>query len=456
MGDAAQQWAQQSAPVGETDAARAGEQSSDRKKQLIGGAEGYDAQEAALKPPEAAPAQEAAPTPGPSPTPESPTPEPPSYAVVDIYDDVDEVPEQAGPEALTPIREAMLKQFQLLEGKGVGDAEYEQVCSLASWNKLKAAEAEAVRYNKEDFPGVLAAWQAEHAAKAATDPAYAKKHPKPYKKSEAKNTTCIAAQGAVLKAALAATDMAIKPLADPTGEPASFGPMARIEAKKRNAWVESKVGIAERPKVGDLLYLEMRGGEDKLQEQIDGENSQYSMFGMSQKKLQTQLDQARAAATSASEARAAAAAANVATIEAKLADLQARHDARVQQLQAKLDEARAATAAKAGTEVEVKGKEKRRGGLAFSHVGMFKACYPELDSSGAPTGREIWETFDGGQHVPGKVDDEGAKSNQRLYDPRTNEFSGAKAGPGGAMTQDGKTRWLGGWVNLDELVTPKE
>jgi hypothetical protein len=440
MADSAQAWAQQPAPVADTDAARESGDNSSRKKALIGDAEGYDAQDAALRPPE--PPRDAAPQPAPE--------------IVDIYDEVDTEPEQAGPGALTPIREAMLKQFQLLEGKGIGDAEYNQVCSLESWQKLKASEAEAKRYNKEDFPGVLAAWQAAHAAKAATDPVYAKLHPKPYKKNEGKNTTCIAAQGVILKAALAATNMAVKPLADQKDDPTSFGPMARIEAKKRNAWVESKVGVTERPKVGDLLYLEIRGAEDGLQEQMAGENSQYSMFGMSQKKLQQQLDQAREAAMSASEARATAAAANVATIEAKLADLQAKHEARIQALQTKLDEARAQTAAKAGSEVEITGPARRRGGLAFSHIGMFKNSYPELDGNGAVTGREIWETFDGGQHVPGKVDDEGAKSNQRIYDPKTNEFSGAKPAAGGAMTQDGKTRWLGGWINLDELATPKE
>ncbi|MEZ4267750.1 MAG: hypothetical protein R3F39_15325 [Myxococcota bacterium] len=440
MADSAQEWAQQPAPVADTDAAQGGGETSGRKKALIGDAEGYDAQTAAMAPPE--PAQDAA---------HDAANEP-----VDIYEGPDDEPEQAGPEALTPIREAMLKQFQILEGKGIGDAEYEQVCSLASWNKLKASEAEAVRYNKEDYPAIIAAWQAEHGAKAAADEAYRKAHPRPFKKSEAKTTTCIAAQGVILKAALAATNMEIKPLPGQKDDPASFGPMARIEAKKRNAWVESKVGITQRPQVGDLLYLEMRGGEDKVQEQIDGENSAFSLYGMSQKRLEQQLAQATEAAKNASEAKAAAAAANVANIEGKIATLQAQHEARIQVLQKKLDEARVQTAARAGTEVEINAVQRRRGGLAFSHIGMFKSCSPELDANGVPTGREIWETFDGGQNVPGKVDDEGAKSNRRLYDPRTNEFSGAKAGPGGVMTQDGKTRWLGGWVNLDELATPKE
>jgi hypothetical protein len=87
-------------------------------------------------------------------------------------------------------------------------------------------------------------------------------------------------------------------------------------------------------------------------------------------------------------------------------------------------------------------------------VGLFVKREAQLDAAGKPTGKELWTTFDGGQHVAGKVNDQGAKGTLRLYDPATNEISSATKGPGGIVTQDGKTRWLAGWTDVDALVDP--
>jgi hypothetical protein len=197
--------------------------------------------------------------------------------------------------------------------------------------------------------------------------------------------------------------------------------------------------------------LEARGTPDKVQEKIDGENSPYSMASMNAQSIQKQIAQAQLASRGAHKALAEAAAAKIPALEERLAALKAQHDARIAELTVELDKARVGTGKAAGTEVET--KDGRRGGLAFSHVGLFKSMRPELDAEGKPTGRELWTTFDGGAHVPGKVDAQGCKSSLRVYDPRTNEITGV-SDRGGVVTQDGKTRWLGGWTNIDALVKP--
>lgn len=417
-----------------------------RTRGIVGGIEGFDAQAAAL-----APKKEPGPV-KPGAKGEGDKAEGKQAPAADATRQVGVREDKGGPEVdsekLSPLREAMLQQFQLMEGKGIGDAEFESVCGKDWWVKRKQNEAAAKKYNTEELPALVADWE----AKCKADPNYAKANPKPPRKDDSSFTTCIAMQGKLLEAAFKATDLHVK-RADVKYDLFGYGTMGRIEAKKRDAWVESKVGIGERPKAGDILVLEMRGAADKVQKDIDGENSQYGMFGQSEQKMTKELTQLKAASASANDAISKAAAAKMPLIEAKLAELRAKHDQKIAALQVKLDAARAETAAKAGTEKSVKGGN-RMGGLDFSHVGLFKEMAPEIDAEGKATGREIWQTFDGGAHVPGKIDAQGAKSNTRLYDPKTNEIVSAAKGAGGALTQDGKTRWLGGWTNIDKLVDP--
>ncbi|GMV38993.1 MAG: hypothetical protein AMXMBFR64_07090 [Myxococcales bacterium] len=420
-----------------------------RANGLLGGLEGYAAQAARLSPqgqvggqPVAAPdaAHGAATTTQVAPsvtTDASPVAEPASADA------------PAGPEALSPIRQAIIERCNALDGKGVGDKEFDAICTETWWRERQELEKNNKKYNKEQLATDVAKWERERSQHEG-DKEWLKKHPKPMRKDDSHFTTCIAAQSKVLEMALQATGTEIK-----DSKVLSYGTMGRLEAKKRGAWVEAKVGMSERPKPGDILVLEMRGAPDKVQADIDGESSAYSLFATNVKSLEKQLAQQRAAAQSTTAAIAAAATAKVPQIEQKLAALRAAHDAKIAALQVKLDEARLTTAATAGTERALKGGN-RVGGLEFSHVGIFTGSQPELDASGLPTGREIWSTFDGGAHVPGKVDDQGAKSGKRIYDPRTNEIVGAKTGPGGIATQDGKTRWLGGWTNVDSLVTPAQ
>lgn len=413
-----------------------------KTKQLVGGIQGFDAQAAALAPQDDKPKAPVAPNAKDAPAPVSDE--------KSAEGEGSAAAAGAGPEALSPLREALLEQFRLMDGKGVGDAEFEAICGKTWWEDRKKSEAAAKKYNTEELPVLLAEWQ----TKAAADPAWAKANPKPVRKDDSVFTTCIATQGKLLQAAFKATGQHVKG-ADVKYDVFGYATMGRIEATKRDAWTESKPGIGQRPQRGDVLVLEMRGGADKVQKDIDGENSQFSMNAMGQKKLEKQIAQLQTASAGANEAAAKAANAKLPELEAKLAELRASHDKKIAELQVKLDEARAKTEANAGTEKSVKGGG-RMGGLEFSHVGMFNGMAPEMGADGKATGREVWTTFDGGQNVPGKVNDQGAKSCTRLYDPKTNEIASASKGAGGAMTQDGKTRWLGGWVNIDKLVDPNK
>ncbi len=404
-----------------------------RTQQLVGGLDGYAAQQAALSPRGAA-------AKAPDATNTTTTAQPTDAGAPDTA-------ALAGPEALSPLRQALLQQFQALNGKGVGDAEFEAICGEQWWKDRQKSEADAKVYNKDVWPGEVAKWEQECKA----NPEYAKTHKKPPRKDDSHFTTCIATQTKLLEAAFKATQQHVKQTDAAKFDMFTYGTLGRLEATKRGAWVEAKPGMPNRPQPGDILVLEMRGSADKVQGDIDGENSQYSMYSQNVKSIEKKLAEARAASQSATEAISKAGQAKVPQLEARLQELKAAHDKRLQELDAKLAEARAKTAATAGTEKALKGGN-RMGGLEFSHVGFFNGLRPETDADGKPTGRELWTTFDGGAHVPGKVDNQGAKSGLRIYDPRTNEIMGASQGKGGAVTQDGKTRWLGGWTNVDALV----
>lgn len=401
----------------------------DRTGALTRGVPGYDAQAALLAP-------------------KSPRPEP-QAAQAARQAVPPGTPLPAGAETLSPLREAMLEQFQIMDGKGVGDAEFEEICGKSWWVQRKLDEKAAKHFNTHVYPIRYAEWK----RRADSDPEWARVMPPPTRQDDSNFTTCIATQGKLLEAAFKLTGQQVKTDGKSKIQLHTYGTMGRLEAKKRNAWVPAFPGVTERPKPGDVLMLEARGTPDKVQEKIDGENSPYSMASMNAQTIQKQIAQAQVASRGANKALAEAAAAKIPALEERLAALKAQHDARIAELTVELDKARVGTAKAAGTEVET--KDGRRGGLDFSHVGLFKSMRPELDAEGKPTGRELWTTFDGGAHVPGKVDAQGCKSSLRVYDPRTNEITGV-SDRGGVVTQDGKTRWLGGWTNIDALVKPPE
>ncbi len=308
----------------------------------------------------------------------------------------------AGAEALSPIRLAILEQFQLLEGKGVGDAEFDRVCSAAAWKAQKDREAK------------------ELAEKGRT----------------AVYTTCIDTQNAILRAAFAASELAIKKN-DKGKESFNFGTVGRKEGQKLGAWTEASAPLSARPKVGDILVLEKQGtGVDNAHSSIAFSESQ---FQKKEAQLQQQLAALEAAAEGATEAKAAANAARVSHVEAQLDKLRAQHERTAAFLRGKLDEARARRDALNSEE-----NRKKGGGLAFSHVGCLKRITKQV-VDGQETGLELWETFDGGQTLGGGKN--GARTCTRLYDPRTNEISGE-------MSQGGALRWLAGWVDVDALVEP--
>lgn len=80
----------------------------DRTGALTRGVPGYDAQAALLAPKSPRPEPQAAQAPRQAVPPGTPLP--------------------AGADTLSPLREAMLEQFRIMDGKGVGDAEFEEIC----------------------------------------------------------------------------------------------------------------------------------------------------------------------------------------------------------------------------------------------------------------------------------------------------------------------------------------
>lgn len=97
--------------------------------------------------------------------------------------------------------------------------------------------------------------------------------------------------------------------------------------------------------------------------------------------------------------------------------------------------------------MEARNPDQYSGQINFSHVGFF---YEQLDYSDDKT-KERWKTFDGGQHVDNEKK-QGAKYVERIYDPVTNEIWGKPLKNGQVYPQDGETRWLLGWYDLDKLM----
>ncbi|MFO0748387.1 MAG: hypothetical protein U1F43_22395 [Myxococcota bacterium] len=425
--------------------------SPSKTKAMVGGVEGYDAQAAKLAPgnqpgmaPDKAPGADLK-TPAPDAAKTSAPADGKTAEGADAKTDAKApsqgdskaeaaaqgVPPEAADgqaEKLSPIREALLKQFQLMEGKGVGDAEFDAVCSKSQWDKMKANEAAATAKAEEDYKAAMATYNDQCAA----DPNFKKTHPAPKKAYVPIYTTCIDTQAAIARAAWKASGMAVQRVEGKNFDQFAFGGASRTEGKKLGAWVEGKPGGGT-PKPGDMLMFEKAG--DKIDKAAAEQRSAGWTFEPKVKQLEKQVADLQAAAASANEAKALAAAAKAKDVEAALDKVRADYEAAKAKLQAKLAEGTAALAKK------VEGGAK----LEFSHVGFFKSATDET-KDGAPTGRQIWETFDGGQSGIG-ASSQGAKSGKRFYDPKTNMIAG-EASQGGAM------RWLAGWIDVDKMAKP--
>jgi len=394
-----------------------------KTKALVGQVEGVEAQAALL-----APDKQAAPGPTdkqatpPAPAPTDTSAQPPTPA------DVEAKAETTA--ALSPIRQAMLDQFTLLDGKGVGDKEFDAICNEATWTKKKDEEKAAKA--KADADHALA--MADYDQKCAADPSYKKTHPKPQKAYVPIYTTCIDTMRVVAAAAWKASGMVVKRVDGQKFDQFSFGSLSRVQGQKIGAWVEASAPASAFPKTGDMIMLEKAGGKvDKAAEEQRGVDLN---FGAQEKKLEKELMNLDKAQSSSISALAQAAAARAPQVQAALEKLRASYDVAKQKVQAKIAEAQAGLAKRVGEGAK----------LEFSHVGFFKDRQDELDAEGKPTGRQVWSTFDGGQSgLANKVGGQGAKAGKRIYDPKTNMVTG-EASQGGAM------RWLAGWVDVDKMV----
>ncbi|MCC6622000.1 MAG: hypothetical protein IT385_12130 [Deltaproteobacteria bacterium] len=406
-----------------------GPQLDSKTKQLVGRVEGHAAQSALLAPDKQAPVSMGAAAEdkvkadakGPLPAPAEVKADAPPPADLDKADTTGK---------LSPIRQALLDQFNLLEGKGVGDKEFDAICSEATWTKKKNEEQAAK--DKADADHKVA--MADYEAKCAADPSYKKTHPKPQKAYVPIYTTCIDTMRVVAAAAWKASGMVVKRASDRKFDMFSFGSASRTEGKKIDAWVESGAPASKSPKTGDMIMLEKAGGKvDKASEEKRGADLN---FAVAEKRLQKELKNLEAAAASSSGAFGQAAAARAPQVQAALEKLRASYEEAKQKIQAKIAEAQAGLAKRVGEGAK----------LEFSHVGFFKDRQPEIGPDGQPTGREVWSTFDGGQSgIAHAVGGQGAKAGKRYYDPQSNMVTG-EASQGGAM------RWLAGWIDVDKMV----
>ena len=296
---------------------------------------------------------------------------------------------QKGPGAkeLTPIREAMLAQMAKMDGKGVGMKEFDAVCSKSQWEDLK----------KGGY------------------------------------TSCIDTQRVVAAMAFKAAGLQVKRAEGSNTDVHAFGTETREKASDKNidAWVEAGPNMGQTPKPGDMLMLEKaKGGlHDKYSGWLNFANTQKRKAEKRFKEAQALQETTQSAAN---KMRCAVAKRNLEKALKKLEEAKRRLLPLIERQQARTADHMA-----------------KGGKLAFSHVGFFKSARPELGEDGKPTGRQIWETFDGGQSgVAGAVDGQGAMGLTRMYDPKTNFISGE-------ASQGGAPRWLAGWVDIDKMVKAK-
>lgn len=408
-----------------------------KMKDLVGQTEGVEKQEALLAPAPGAPGKELPlnkpPAPAPAPT-EGKAPEVSGEGKTDL--ELKGVPKEkteAG-EQLSPIRAELMKQFELLEGKGVGMKEFDAICSEGEWTKMKEKERIAKEAAEKKYAEDMAAY-------ATLSDAEKKGKPKPVKQYVPVYTTCIDTMRVIAQTAWKASGLAVKRVDGQNFDQFSFGSESRQKATAIGAWVEASPNSGLAPKPGDMIMLEKAGTKlDKIAEEGRGLDLNAKA---KEDKLKKELKNLEAASQSANQAFATASKARAEQVQAALAKLKTDLEAAKAKVATKLAEAQAGLAEK------VKGGTK----LEFSHVGFFTGRTPEVGPDGKETGREVWTTFDGGQsQIANAIGGQGAKSGKRYYDPKTNLISG-EASQGGAV------RWLGGWVDVDKMaktLPPKE
>ncbi len=292
----------------------------------------------------------------------------------------------ADPEELSPIRQAMLQQMEKMDGKGVGMKEFDQVCSASQWKKLK----------KGGY------------------------------------TSCIDTQRVVATMAFKAAGVAVRKAEGSKTALYAFGTKTREQAGALEAWVEASPGMGTTPEPGDMLMLEKAG---KRHDKASGD------LAFSRKDMNRRIRNAK-------KQLATIKAMKDTVMSAKRKELASKWaQAAIDKAVARFDEVKAILEPRIEAAQKKTAERMKKGGkLEFSHVGFFKSAKPELSADGKPTGRQIWETFDGGQsRVAGAVDGQGAMGLTRIYDPTTNFITGE-------ASQGGAARWLAGWVNIDKMV----
>lgn len=339
---------------------------------------------------------------------------------------------------ITPIRKELLSLFEVFNGKAIGDKEFDDIETQTAWDNTKKAEAEAQVKLDADW----ATWNAMSPEDQKANP---KK--KPLMKTVPHMTTCIQTQGVLLGKAFKNAKLKMK------GKRGDFGPAAIDNAEKigPDVMTIASIGMATRPKVGDILVYVSRGGAiDKAAATADYANQQVATKTKNEEKADAALDAAQAAADSAKAALDELAAVenantgDLAKLKAaykKAADALKWAQAGAEKANKELKSAQGVADSSAEKLDKARKDAKHGRKFEFSHVG-FLAAAPVVQ----PDGKELWETFDGGQKVwKGKDSIEGSKRGRRIYDPKTNEISGE-------AQQGGAARWFEGWVDVDKLV----
>jgi hypothetical protein len=380
--------------------------------------------------------------------------------------------------ALSPIRQALMKQFDAFRGAKVGDKQFDQVVTQKEWDEKKQGEAGQQFNNdidflfdvafhdayvkkyeadmkaypglKKDYDSKLAGWWSSVLAWEKMDaktrgprpekPLEPKKPMKPIlPKQPAKApvfTTCIATQSKMLSNALAEIGHEMATI-DGKKTHSAFATDAQERSMKLGAWTEARPGITERPNPGDILVFSMRGGEmDKAAESSAYAHGDMSLQAQSVKSIEKKLAGVRKQLEAIDDSKRAASEVKESGLVKELEAAKAKYETYVAGIDEKLAKARSWV-------------ENNTDKLWFSHVSMFVSATqrPKDPDSTAKFPLETWDTFDGGQRVQlkGGGSMEGANDSKRTYDPNTNEISGEKQ-------QGGKARWLKGWTNVDKLV----
>src|SRR5262249_892333 len=136
------------------------------------------------------------------------------------------------------LRRALMAEFLRMNGKVIGDKEYDDIESQEAWDKRKQAE--------KDAEEAIKAWNDLPPDKQKTEP---KPAPLP------KMTTCIGAQQNMLKNAIKNAGLKL------IGKTNAFATDAvnAANAIGPDVFHAASAGMSERPKVGDIYVLAQRG-----------------------------------------------------------------------------------------------------------------------------------------------------------------------------------------------------